>query len=68
MENDLHTAREVAALLRIKDQTLRRWRSEGRGPRFLRLGDPRRGRVRYARHDVAEWITARARDGAGTEV
>lgn len=47
---------ELARLLGLRPQTLRRWRSRGCGPRFVRFGDTRRGRVRYARRDVAGWI------------
>ena len=46
---------EAAALLALSDRTLKRYRYEGSGPTFLRLG----GRVRYTRADLLEWALAR---------
>ena len=46
---------EAAALLALSARTLKRYRYEGRGPTFLRLG----GRVRYTRADLLEWALAR---------
>lgn len=54
--DDFITSQRLAEELGFRPQTLRRWRSEGRGPRYIRFGDARRGRVRYARRDVAEWL------------
>ena len=45
---------EVAALLSIKPQTLRKWRMYGGGPRYVRLG----GRVGYHASDIEAWIEA----------
>ena len=41
---------EAAALLALSASTFKRYRAEGRGPPFLRLG----GRVRYTRADLLE--------------
>ena len=46
---------EAAALLALSDRTLKRYRYEGSGPPFLRLG----GRVRYTRADLLKWALAR---------
>ena len=43
---------EVASWLNIRLATLRRWRFEGRGPKFLKLGSA----VRYRSADVQEWL------------
>ena len=44
---------EVAAILRVKTQTLDKWRMEGSGPRFVSVN----GRsVRYRHEDVEEYI------------
>lgn len=40
-------------------QTLKKWRREGRGPRFLRIGH----KIRYRASDVAEWLESRAEGG-----
>jgi excisionase family DNA binding protein len=45
------TEADVAELLKVSAGTLRRWRREGTGPPWLRLG---RG-VRYLRRDVDRW-------------
>ncbi len=45
---------EAAALLALSASTLKRYRAEGRGPPFLRLG----GRVRYTRADLLNWALA----------
>jgi excisionase family DNA binding protein len=52
------TESEVAELLKVSVGTLRRWRREGTGPPWLRLG---RG-VRYLRAEVNAWA-ARQREG-----
>lgn len=44
--------RTCAEILDIKPQTLRLWRSAGRGPRFDRSGA---GKVRYRMQDIAAW-------------
>lgn len=49
----LLTARETAALLRISEITLARWRLCGTGPRFVRLG---RRRIAYERSELLRWI------------
>jgi hypothetical protein len=46
---------EVARLLGVTTGTLRAWRSRGRGPAFVRLGDQRQSRVRYPVAAVAAW-------------
>ena len=46
------TEREAALHLRRSSKTLRNWRSEGKGPAFLRMG----GRVFYHLADIARWI------------
>lgn len=48
------TTEEVAASLEVTEHTLAMWRSEGKGPKFVRLG---RG-IFYRRSDVQEWIDA----------
>jgi len=46
---------EVAEILRVRPQTLDKWRMEGSGPRFVSVN----GRsVRYRRKDVEAYIEA----------
>jgi len=50
--------REVANEFNISINTLRRWRSEDRGPRAIRLGvkdnNKRSGTIRYDRSDIEQ--------------
>jgi len=47
----------TASYLGVAKQTLARWRCEGGGPAFLKLGT----RVRYERADLDSWLDARRR-------
>lgn len=46
------TRKEVAARIRVSEQTLARWELERRGPRVLRPG----GRPRYIEAEVESWM------------
>lgn len=50
--HDLLTEEVVAARLSISVKTLRNWRWQGRGPRFLRLGRA----VRYSPAEIELWL------------
>ncbi|MFF2955669.1 helix-turn-helix domain-containing protein [Kitasatospora sp. NPDC057965] len=50
----LHTAGEAAAILKVSPATLRRWRREGRGPAYVRVG----GRIGYRHQDLAGYLAA----------
>ncbi len=54
MEALLSTA-EAAALLKLKPGTLRKWRTRGTGPNFIRYGS-NRGPAYYRRKDIAEFV------------
>lgn len=47
---------QMCELLGITLRTSGRWRAEGRGPRFIRIGG---SRVRYRRADLDAWISER---------
>jgi predicted DNA-binding transcriptional regulator AlpA len=51
--DELLTGREVAAILKLKPQTMIEWRRENRGPRWVRLGQKA---IRYRRDDLEAWI------------
>jgi DNA-binding transcriptional MerR regulator len=53
---------EVAEWLGVAPQTLRYWRGEGRGPRWIKVGQ----RIRYRPSDVELWL--RAREHGPTEL
>jgi hypothetical protein len=48
---------DAAALLALKPTTLRRWRLEGKGPRFRKIGRA----VRYHLDDLASFIDSSVR-------
>lgn len=45
---------QVSALTGLAVSTLQNWRTEGAGPRYVKIGRA----VRYHRRDVEEWVTA----------
>jgi excisionase family DNA binding protein len=59
MDGDLLTVAEVADLLRTSDRTLRRWREEGIGPAYVRIGARY---IRYRRSSVMAWLEAQERE------
>lgn len=50
------TTREAARLLRVQPQSLRRWRCEGRGPQFVKVGP---SRVLYRRATIENYLAER---------
>jgi len=50
---------ELARRADVSIAVLRKWRREGRGPRFLKLGRL----IRYLVRDVDAWLEAHAVDG-----
>jgi hypothetical protein len=55
---DTHSAADV---LGVSPRTLQRWRQEGRGPRFLKLG----GAVRYPATELSAFANAGLRESTG---
>lgn len=51
---ELQTPAELAAQLRVTQETLANWRVKQAGPRFLRVG----GQIRYRLRDVDTWLNA----------
>jgi hypothetical protein len=47
---------QTAALLGIKPNTLEIWRTKGRGPVFIKLGDTPQAPVRYQHSEVTRWL------------
>jgi predicted DNA-binding transcriptional regulator AlpA len=55
MSTKLFNQREAAAILRLSERTLERWRVSGAGPRFAKLGR----RIGYRQAELEAWITSR---------
>lgn len=49
---------EVSAYLGIPVDSLRRWRTQGTGPRAAKLGK----HLRYRKDEVDRWVTEREKD------
>ena len=57
---ELMTVPDVKEHTHLSQATLARWRAEGIGPRFIRIGRS----VRYRRDDVLAWIESAASEPA----
>ena len=57
-DDELMSIKEVAALLRAPEATLRYWRHLGTGPHSFRVGRS----VRYWRTDVIAWLDAQSKN------
>lgn len=53
-DDALLTEVEAADLLRMSERTLQAWRTQARGPTFVRAGRA----IRYRRSDLLAWIEA----------
>ena len=53
---DLLTKEEAAALLGIIPNTLEIWRTKGKGPEFVKLGETKSAPIRYQRPKIFEWL------------
>ena len=58
LESEFLNEYAAAALLNISVRTVRRWRSEGRGPPFMKFS----GAVRYKRATLLAWAEAQVRE------
>jgi excisionase family DNA binding protein len=58
--NSLLTEQDVAKQLHVSLAALRRWRLEGRGPRFIKVGSL----VRYRPEELEEWLSFQPAGGS----
>ncbi len=58
---------EAARYLGIQQQTLRKWRLLGKGPRYVRLGDSPRSRVMYRLSELEAWVDERTYQSTAAE-
>jgi hypothetical protein len=54
------TSAELAELLRVQPQTIRRWRREGPGPAYIKRAI---NRILYPTWAIDEWMRTRTRYG-----
>lgn len=57
MNSQLYPASRVSEILCIAPATLRKWRWEGKGPRFIKVGR----KVAYRESDITDFIEAQVR-------
>lgn len=53
MIQDRITTRQAAELLGVHEQTMKRWRQQGIGPGYMRVG-PRK--IFYSREELDRWV------------
>ncbi len=58
--DELIPSGDTARELKLKEQTLAVWRSQGRGPKFYKVGRS----VFYRRSDISAWLGDQVRDPA----
>jgi predicted DNA-binding transcriptional regulator AlpA len=56
MDQTPKTQEQAAAVLGVKPTTLASWRSQGRGPRYIKIGRS----CFYLERDIESWIDAQA--------
>ena len=56
----LLTSPHAATWLGVKPQTLRKWRCQGKGPRFVRRGTGRHSPAAYRLADLEAWVDSRS--------
>jgi hypothetical protein len=54
--DDLLVSKVAARYLQVSPRTLERWRVEGTGPSFRKLGPGKRAKVLYRRGDLDTWL------------
>jgi len=64
--NEYRTTAQLADMIHVQPQTLRKWRITGSGPRFIRLGG-KYGRVLYRLADVESWLSSQMRRSTADE-
>lgn len=52
LHGDLLTPAEAAQIMRASEKTLAQWRSQRKGPPFVKMS----GRIHYLRSDIEAWI------------
>jgi hypothetical protein len=60
------TAGQLANRLGYAPTTLALWRTEGRGPRYIKFGVTQQARVRYLEADVLAWEAAQMQTNTGS--
>jgi predicted site-specific integrase-resolvase len=62
----LLTSLQVAQRLCVLPNTLEVWRTKGKGPKYLKLGIGKQGKVRYRESDVEAWLAECEQDSTSS--
>lgn len=62
-DDPLLLTQEAAAILRRSVSSMNKWRGDGRGPRYVRVG----GSIRYRLSDIRAFIAANIRTSTSSE-
>jgi hypothetical protein len=62
---EIMDTQEAAAFIGISPRTLEGKRLDGSGPKYIKLGNSKRSKVLYRRHDVEAWLEGFARTKHG---
>ena len=57
------TTEELAARWKMSPQTLENWRSQGIGPKYIKLGNAKSALVIYRLTDIEKWERTHERNG-----
>lgn len=66
-EHEFLTRDEAADFLRLKPQTLALWATQGRGPKFIRIGGGPRGKTIYSAAECRRWAESRSYSSTAEE-
>ena len=58
--DELLVSKAAARYLRVSPRTLERWRVDGTGPRFRKLGPGKRAKVVYPLSELTAWLARHA--------
>jgi hypothetical protein len=56
---ELWKEERTARQLNVTKGTIRRWRTQKKGPAYLKYGDEKGAAIRYRACDVEEWLSRR---------
>lgn len=53
------TSPETATRIGVQPTTLEIWRTRGKGPKFIKLGNSKQSPIRYLESEVIAWLESR---------
>ena len=59
--DELLTKGQTAEILHVTPKTLENWRGKGAGPKFVRIGGNKRGRIFYPKEQISAYLKSAVR-------